>query len=187
MESILGNLGRKGKLKIFLSKRYNKMYNKVLLTWAKMSSIPSSTLSSSSLLLELVSDTEPTSLIDDFLTEDSLSLGQGGPVEERGSSPPTVLRYLIRLLADIFQQVARPVYLKLLVAERWRSELSRRRHQSYWEGDWLQHQQTAPLPLAGTIRAASEERSDHLPAPVGLGLSLHNHWLSDYQVKRGRE
>ena len=71
-----------------------------------MSSIPSSKLSSSNLLLELVSDTEPTSLMDDFLTE-SLSLGQPGVEEEedRGSSPPTVLRYLIRLLADIVHQV----------------------------------------------------------------------------------
>ena len=73
------------------------------LTWARMSSIPSSKLSSSSLLLELVSDTEPTSLMDDFLTE-SFSLGQPG-VEDSGSSPPRVLRYLIRLLADIAHQV----------------------------------------------------------------------------------
>ena len=71
-----------------------------------MSSIPSSKLSSSSLLLELVSETEPTSLMDDFLTEESFSLGQSGVEEEdRGESAPTVLRYLIRLLADIVHQV----------------------------------------------------------------------------------
>ena len=70
-----------------------------------MSSIPSSKLSSSNLLLELVSDTEPTSLMDDFLTE-SFSLDQPEEEEDdRGSSPPTVLRYLIRLLADIVHQV----------------------------------------------------------------------------------
>ena len=70
-----------------------------------MSSIPSSKLSSSSLLLELVSETEPTSLMDDFLTEESFSLGQSGVEEEdRGESAPTVLRYLIRLLADIVHQ-----------------------------------------------------------------------------------
>ena len=64
-------------------------------TWARMSSIPSSKLSSSSSLFRECPDSRPEPW--SWSPDDFLSPGAG----DRRSSPPTALRYRRRLLADI--------------------------------------------------------------------------------------